>query len=117
MIKLIRNEEAKERKISDSYTVFNLLTKETSKKVSFALAEAKNHSEITKNVKSDRVYYVLEGQLIVSDGSNIYIANPGDLIFIEANTPYHFKGSFKAILINVPAFDAKNEKILKILSE
>lgn len=91
-----------------------MLTKETSKKVSFAIAEAKEHSEICKNIKSDRIYYVLEGQLIVSEGSKVYVANPGDLIFIKANTPYHFKGSFKAILINAPAFDAKNEKILKM---
>ena len=117
MIKLIKKEEVEARKISNSYTVFNLLTKEVSKKVSVAVSEAENHSEITKNVRSDRVYYVLEGQLTVVQGSDVYVANPGDIIFIEANNPYHFKGTFKTILINVPAFDPKNEKIVKILSD
>lgn len=116
MIKLIKKEEAAARKISNSYTVFNLLTKEVNKKVSVSIAEAENHSEITKNERSDRIYYVLEGQLTVVQGSEVYVANPGDLIFIEANSPYHFKGTFKAILINVPAFDSKNEKTVKILS-
>jgi len=117
MIKLIKKEQMIQRKISDSYSVLNMITKETSKKVSFAVSEAENHSEITKNVKSDRIYYVLEGQLTVSQGNDVYTANPGDLIFIEVNTPYHFKGTFKAILINAPSFDQKNERILKILSD
>ena len=117
MIKLIKKEEAESRKISNSYTVFNLLTKEVSKKVSVAIGEAENHSEITKNVRSDRIYYVLEGQLTVVQGSEAHVANPGDIIFIEKNSPYHFKGTFKALLINVPAFDPKNEKVVKILSD
>lgn len=116
MIKLIKKEEAISRKISNSYTVFNMLTKEVSKKVSVSIGEAENHSEITKNVRSDRIYYVLEGQLTVVQGSDVFVANPGDVILIEVNTPYHFKGTFKVVLINVPAFDPKNEKTVKILS-
>lgn len=116
MIKLIKKEQAEARKISNTYTVLNMLTKEINKKVSVALAEGENHSEITKNIRSDRIYYVLEGQLTVAQGEEVYVANPGDVIFIEKNTPYHFKGTFKAVLINVPAFDPKDEQIIKILS-
>ena len=116
MIRLIKKEQAEARKINNTHTVFNLMTKEISKKVSVAVGEGVNHSEITKNIRSDRIYYVLEGQLTVVQGSEVFVANPGDLIFIEANTPYHFKGTFKAVLINAPAFDPKNEQIIKILS-
>jgi len=116
MIKLFKKEQAEARKISNSYTVFNLLTKEINKKISVSVGEGENHSEITKNVRSDRIYYVLEGQLTVVQGSDVYVANPGDLIFIEANNPYHFKGTFKVVLINTPAFDPKNEQTVKILS-
>jgi len=116
MIKLIKKEKSEARKISNSYTVLNLLTKEINKKISVAIGEAETHSEITKNERSDRIYYVLEGQLTVVQGTEVFVANPGDLIFIEKNSPYHFKGTFKAVLINVPAFDPKNEKIIKILS-
>lgn len=116
MIKLIKKEQAEARKINESYTVLNLLTKENSKKISVSVGEAVNHSEITKNIRSDRIYYVLEGQLTVVQGEEVYVANPGDLIFIEANTPYHFKGTFKVVLINTPAFDQKNEQVIKVLS-
>ncbi|MEM5791109.1 MAG: cupin domain-containing protein [Candidatus Aenigmatarchaeota archaeon] len=111
MIKLIKKEQAEARKISNTYTVFNMLTKKISKKVSVALAEGKNHSEITKNIRSDRIYYVLDGKLTVVQGKKVYVVNPGDIIFIEKNIPYHFKGTFKAVLINVPAFNQKNERI------
>jgi len=116
MIKLIKKEQAEARKVNNSHTVSNLLTKETNKKISFAIGEGVNHSEITKNIRSDRIYYVLEGQLTVVQGTEVYVANPGDLIFIEADTPYHFKGTFKVVLINTPAFDPKNEQTIKVLS-
>jgi len=116
MIRLIKKEQAEARKINNSYSVSNLLTKETSKKVSVSIGEAVNHSEITKNIRSDRIYYVLEGQLTVVQGTEVFVANPGDLIFIEANAPYHFKGTFRVVLINTPAFDPKNEQTVKILS-
>jgi len=117
MILHITKKEMEERKISDSHTVFDMLKKDLSKNVSLAIATAKNHSEITKNMKSDRIYYVLEGKLTVIVGTELYAANPGDLIFISKRTPYNFQGSFKAILINVPAFNPKDEKIIRMLAD
>ena len=116
MILHITKEEMEERKISDSHSVFNMLKKELSKDVSLSIAVAKNHSEITRNMRSDRIYYVLEGKLNVIVGTESYTAKPGDLIFISKRTPYNFSGTFKAVLVNVPAFDPRSEKIIRLLS-
>lgn len=108
-IKVIRKPEAVARKISDSYHVINFLTREASENVSLAIGQADNHSETTKNVRSDRIYYVIEGKLMVKQGEKEFVAEPGDVVFIPRNTEYGFGGSFRAILINSPAFNPKDE--------
>jgi len=113
-IKIIKNNEGIKRKINEYYKVTNLLTKENSEKVSFAIGDAKNHYETTKNIKSDRIYYVLEGKIIVKKENKEFVAEKGDLIFIPKNTEYHFEGTFETILINSPAFDIKDEKIKEL---
>ena len=105
-IKIIKHEEGGERKISESYSVLNLLTGAESDKVSVAVSTAKDHTETTKTT-SDRAYYVLEGEIEVND----LIAKQGDVVFIPANTEYTFKGTFKAVLVNSPAFKKENETI------
>ena len=113
-IKLIKKNEGITRKISETYQVTNFLTKDSSENVSLAVSEATNHSETTKNIRSDRVYYVLEGKLIVKKNDKEFVAEPGDTIFIPKNTEYHFEGTFKAILINSPAFRPEDEQISKL---
>ena len=113
-IKLIKKNQGIARKISETYQVTNFLTKDSSENVSLAVSEATNHSETTKNIRSDRVYYVLEGKLIVKKDNKEFVAESGDVIFIPKNTEYHFEGTFKAILINSPAFSPQNEQISKL---
>ena len=96
-IKIIKSENGIIRKISDSYSVLNLLTANDCDNVSLAVSTAKNHDETTKT-KSDRAYYILEGELIVN---NNLVAKKGDVVFVSSNTEYNFKGSFKAILVIV----------------
>lgn len=110
-IKLIKNNEAIPRKISDSYEIKNFVTKDFSNKVSLAVSNAKEHFETTKNKKSDRIYYVLEGKLKISFEGTELIAYAGDVIFIPANTEYKFKGTFRTILVNSPAFNVNDENI------
>ena len=109
-IKIIKSEDGICRKISDSYSVLNLLTAHDSDNVSLAVSSADNHDETTKTT-SDRVYYILEGELIVDDN---LVAKKGDVVFVSANTEYNFKGSFKAILVNSPPFKKANEEITKL---
>lgn len=113
-IEIVKKEEGDEREISESYQVKNFITKESSEKVSLAVSEADEHSETTKNVRSDRIYYVLEGKLVIKDDKGKYTAEPGDVIYIPKDTKYHFKGTFKAVLINSPAFDPEDEKIAEL---
>lgn len=108
-IKNIKQKDGIARKISDSYSVLNLLTAEDSDNVSLALGTAKDHNETTKTT-SDRVYYVLEGELIINDE---IVAKKEETIFISANTEYNFKGSFKALLVNSPPFKKSDETTSK----
>lgn len=107
MIKCFKAEEAKIRKISDSYSVANLLTVENSEKLSVAVSEAVEHNETTQT-SSDRAYYILEWELVINDELK---AKKWDLIFIPGNREYNFKWTFKAVLINSPAFKKEEEKI------
>jgi ethanolamine utilization protein EutQ (cupin superfamily) len=106
--KIIKSKDGINRKISNSYSVLNLLTANDSDKVSLAVSTANNHDETTKT-SSDRVYYILEGELTINDD---LVAKKGDVVFVSANTEYTFKGSFKAILVNSPPFKKANESIL-----
>jgi len=90
--------------------MLNLLTANDSDNASLAISTAKNHNETTKTT-SDRVYYILEGELIVDDN---LIAKKGDVVFVSANTEYNFKGSFKVLLVNSPPFKKVNESISKL---
>lgn len=110
-IKLIKKNNRITRIISETYQIDNFLTERDCKYLSIAVSKAKNHSEITKNIKSDRVYYILRGKLFALKGNKKYIAEKGDILFIPKNTKYQFQGTFEAVLINSPAFDPKNEKI------
>ena len=63
---LIKKEQAKIRRISETYSVANFITAEHSENVSLAIGTATNHKETTKT-SSERIYFVLEGELIIND--------------------------------------------------
>ena len=106
MINIIKQENGITRKISDTYSILNLLTAEDSNNISVAISNANNHEETTSTT-SDRIYYVLEGTIDINNEK----AEKGNTVFIPANTEYTFKGIFKALLINSPPFKKENENI------
>ncbi len=108
-IKLFKKEEASVRKISDSYSVANYLTAADSGRVSLAVSIARDHKETTET-SSDRAYFILEGEMIVNDN---LVGQAGDVIYIPANTEYNFKGTFKTVIVNSPAFRPENESVIK----
>ncbi|MFC2143901.1 hypothetical protein ACFLQO_00860, partial [Candidatus Aenigmatarchaeota archaeon] len=63
----------------------------------------------TKNLRSDRIYHVLEGELRVGCYDNEAVLGPGDSVLIESNKPYLFSGKFRAIIINSPPFSPASE--------
>lgn len=108
--KIFKKSEGIDRKVSDTYTVSNYLTSSDSNKVSVAVGTATNHVETTQTA-SERVYFVLEGQITVNGE---LVGQPGDIIYIPPNTPYDFEGTFKVVIINSPPFRKENENIQKI---
>ena len=106
---IIKKNKGVTRKIGKTYQVTNLLTREQCKNLSVAVSKARNHSEITKNIKSERIYYILKGKLVLKRGNKKFVGEKGDIIFIPKNTEYQFQGTFEAILINSPAFRKENE--------
>ena len=106
---LIKKKQGVGRKISKSYLVVNFLTGKDCKNLSVAVSKAKKHKEITKNIKSDRVYYILKGKLVLKSKNKRFVAEKGDILFIPKNTRYQFQGTFEAVLINSPAFKKENE--------
>lgn len=89
-IKRFKKEKVETREISSSYSVTNYLTKQDCENVSLAVSQAEEHSETTKNIKSDRVYYILEGKLIVTKEDEEYVAEKGDVIFIPKKNKIQF---------------------------
>jgi mannose-6-phosphate isomerase-like protein (cupin superfamily) len=103
--------ENTKKQIAPTYIVSDILTKTDFENLSLAVSEGNNHKETTTNVVSNRIYHVTEGHLAIMVGENSYDLDIGDLILIPKNTQYSFKGTFKAILIDSPAFELKNERI------
>lgn len=107
--KLVKDTDGIIRKHSDSYSIKNYLTKDFSKDFSLAVSMLNGEHELTKSIASDRIYYFIEGNAeFIIDGNTVNV-NKDDTLFIEKNTEYSFKGNFKAVLINLPAFGIEND--------
>jgi ethanolamine utilization protein EutQ (cupin superfamily) len=111
MIRIVKASEAIERKIGNTYSVFVMLSKEDSKNLSMCLSKAKKHKEITLNIKSDRIYYIIKGKVKIETEGQKFEASKGDLVFITANTKYKFSGTFEAVQVLSPPFDPTNEPL------
>lgn len=105
MMKIIKSKNGTTRKISETYSVLNLLTNDDCENISVAVCNADKINKTTQT-SSDRIYYILEWEFL---GNNELIAKKWDLVFIPKNTKYNFKWNFKAVLINTPAFKLENE--------
>ncbi|TAK89188.1 cupin domain-containing protein [Patescibacteria group bacterium] len=101
--KVVRSEEAVAREIVPTYHAHNFITKEISPNFSLAVNEAKDHQE-TETTEYDRIYYVIEGIIVFDfDGDHAEV-KAGDSCFISKGTTYDFGGTFKAVVVNQPAF-------------
>jgi len=103
MHKVVRHTEGKIRKISDTKSSNNLITKEISPTVSLATIEASDYNE--KEITDyDRIYYLLEGALELFIENETVELQPGDVCYLSSGTEYEMKGTFRAIVVNQPAF-------------
>jgi len=103
MIKVVRSGEAVVREIAPSYHAHNFISKDIAPNFSLAVNEAKDHSE-TETTQYDRIYYVIEGMIKINFNGEELELRAGDSCFIGKGTTYQFGGTFKAVVVNQPAF-------------
>lgn len=106
MITVVQKSEARVRQIASTYKATNFITKDITSSVSLAFNEAEHHLE-TETTDYDRIYYVIEGILSIKANSETYTVSTGDACFVSAHTTYDFSGSFKAVVVNQPAFGSQ----------
>lgn len=103
MYKIVRKSEGMVRKIADNKIATNYITKDITKYLSLATTEAKDYYEKVKTTYN-RIYFVLEGELVLKFDDSDQKLHEGDTCFVEKGTNYEMLGTFKAIIINQPAF-------------
>ena len=103
MIKVVKKSEGTLHKIAENKIAINLITKEVTKDVSLAVIEANNFHE-DETTLYDRIYYIIDGELILINDNKKYILSVGDSCFIPEGTTYVMSGTFKILVINQPAF-------------
>ncbi len=105
MYKIVKANEAKVRRIAENKLANNFITKDETSSMSLATIEVSDFNEKT-TTKYSRIYYVLEGKLELGFDNDFCELGTGDACYMDANTEYEMRGSFKAIVVNQPAFGA-----------
>jgi len=84
---------------------FEYNTKEDFEKASVVFAEVSGRHGKIKNIKSERIYIVVEGkgEFIIND--EVVPVERNDVIIIPKNTPYDYQGKMKMFLVDTPAFE------------
>lgn len=109
MIKIVKNNQAIIRKISENKISYNLVTGDLSPNLSLAVTEAKDFSE-TEICQNDRIYYILEGEMITMIEGEKVSVQVGDSFFISKGSEYTMSGTFRAVVVNSPAYNLPKEE-------
>ena len=104
--KIVRESEGIIRQIAPNKSATNLISKDITAAISLATIETTNLYE-KETTDYDRIYYVLAGELRLDFDNKSNVLRTGDACFISKNTTYEIRGSFKAIVINQPAFGSR----------
>ena len=97
----------------DGIRGFEYSNKSDFSNVSIAYAEITGWHGKIKNIKSDRVYIIFdgEGEFILND--EIISVQKMDAVIVPKNTPYDYHGNMKIFLMDLPAFEAENDIKIK----
>lgn len=84
---------------------FEYNTKEEFEKASVVFAEVSGRHGKIKNIKSERIYIIVDGkgEFIIDD--KVIPAEKNDVIIIPKNTPYDYQGKMNMFLVDTPAFE------------
>ncbi len=108
-MKVVRAPGSGGREAGRNYIIYSMISGEVSERVSIAVGYADGVDMKTRNLRSESIYYVLEGEMKVGCGGEEVVIGPGDSVFLESNIPYTLKGTFRALIINSPAFSLASE--------
>lgn len=106
MYKIVRESDGSVRQIAPNKTANNLISKDTSPNLSLATTEAVDYYE-KETTSYDRIYYVLDGTLVLAINGEKSSVQKGDACFISKDTTYEMQGTFKAVIVNQPAFGSE----------
>ena len=67
-----------------------------------------NHGKI-KNLREDRVYYIVDGSGTFIVGNEEFLVKKDDVVFIPMNTIYNFVEKMKIFLVSSPEFKKEND--------
>jgi len=83
---------------------FEYSNKDDFANASIAYAEVDGGHGKIKNIKSDRVYIITdgEGEFIINE--EVVLVKKTDAVIIPKNMPYDYRGKMKIFLIDLPAF-------------
>lgn len=104
-------DSSKSIQVEDSYIVDNYLSKEDNVGYSIVRTHLDGKHPYMKNLKSNRTYYLLDGNGMFFFEDKVIDLNKGEMLTIPNNTKYAFKGKFDAILVDCPAFDVNDDVI------
>lgn len=97
------------------YRIHNCITSEHTPRVSLAVSELDGELWGTVNMQSDRIYFFLDGSahFRFENGSELDVT-ADDALFIPAGEAYKMSGTFRAVLVNSPAFSSDDEKEVEV---
>ncbi len=92
-------------------------SKEEFENASTAYFEVTNKHGKVKTTRSDRIYFVIDGEGEFTVNNETFSVQKSDVIIIPKNTPYDYKtkkSTLKLFLVHVPAYHPDYEVKLEI---
>lgn len=63
------------------------------------------------NERSQKGYYILDGEGEISVGEETHEVKQGELVFISEKTEHSLEGKFRALIVTSPPFDPEDEEL------
>lgn len=70
-----------------------------------------NREEKIFNERSQKAYYVLEGEGKIFVGDEVHEVEKGEFVFVPEKTEHALEGEFKALIVTSPPFDPEDEEL------
>lgn len=106
---IIHAQEPTMRRVGYSI-IQHYLTQKDSQQVGIALATLYGDAPVTQNHRSERLYFILEGQGVVLLGACTEEVQAGDLVYVPKHMLYSASGELRTLVITVPASSTTDEE-------